>query len=481
MVNRDLLAEAIADAKAVKETAIANAKAALEEAFTPFLKEKLAAKLAEMDNMEEEEIKEADDKEGYEGQMGKKKLGTKMTEADDAEGYEGQMGKKHLGTKEVDEAEEMNLDELLKELDELEENINLTDFPDEEGEHGNVAAKNVNEDARTDAEEEGYLDGMKDEKEDEEDEEIDLENMTEDDLKSFIESVIADMVEAGELEAGHEGMEGEEEIESEETEEEEITERKKEGYDDREDESVSARRGKEADKKQSFKARRDDSYGKFGKRDAEAAGKVSGPGKNKINKENYDMKEEIDEIVGSGTDFAQLADMLGVSLDAAKYLVTAGGLAVPAILAAIKVGGDKAIQFFKKMATKKSMAEGEEMEEMKAELNEAYKTISTIKEELAEVNLFNAKLLYTNKIFKAKNLSEAQKVKVLAAFDKAASVKEAELVFETLSEGMTAKKAPMNESLIHGGASKAAGVATKKPIMEANDQVARWQKLAGIK
>ena len=475
MVNRDLLAEAIADAKAVKETAIANAKAALEEAFTPFLKEKLAAKLAEMDNMDEAEIEEADDKEGYEGQMGKKKLGTKMTEADDAEGYEGQMGKKHLGTKEVDEAEEMDLDELLKELDELEENINLTDFPDEEGEHGNVA-----ENARTDAEEEGYLDGMKDEKEDKDDEEIDLENMTEDDLKSFIESVIADMVEAGELEAG-EGAEGEEEIESEETEEEEITERKKEGYDDREDESVSARRGKEAGKKQSFKARRDDSYGKFGKRDAEAAGKVSGPGKNKINKENYDMKEEIDEIVGSGTDFAQLADMLGVSLDAAKYLVTAGGLAVPAILAAIKVGGDKAIQFFKKMATKKSMAEGEEMEEMKAELNEAYKTISTIKEELAEVNLFNAKLLYTNKIFKAKNLSEAQKVKVLAAFDKAASVKEAELVFETLSEGMTAKKAPMNESLIHGGASKAAGVATKKPIMEANDQVARWQKLAGIK
>ena len=37
-----------------------------------------------------------------------------------------------------------------------------------------------------------------------------------------------------------------------------IVERKKEGYDDREDESVSARRGKEADKKQSFKDRRDD-------------------------------------------------------------------------------------------------------------------------------------------------------------------------------------------------------------------------------
>jgi len=64
-----------------------------------------------------------------------------------------------------------------------------------------------------------------------------------------------------------------------------ITERKKEGYDDREDESVSARKGKEADKKQSFKDRRDDSYGKIGKRDAEKKGK------NKINKEEIEVEE----------------------------------------------------------------------------------------------------------------------------------------------------------------------------------------------
>tara|TARA_B100001250_G_C19194139_1_gene526504 strand:+ start:339 stop:551 length:213 start_codon:yes stop_codon:yes gene_type:complete len=42
--------------------------------------------------------------------------------------------------------------------------------------------------------------------------------------------------------------------------------KKKQGYKDREDESISARRGKESGKKQSFKARRDESYGKFGKR-----------------------------------------------------------------------------------------------------------------------------------------------------------------------------------------------------------------------
>ena len=48
MAKRDILKEAIADAKTVKDTAIANAKAALEEAFTPQLKSMLAAKLEEM-------------------------------------------------------------------------------------------------------------------------------------------------------------------------------------------------------------------------------------------------------------------------------------------------------------------------------------------------------------------------------------------------------------------------------------------------
>ena len=64
--NREMLKEAIADAKAVKETAIANAKAALEESFTPHLKSMLAAKLEEMDKddddvKESEEIQETED------------------------------------------------------------------------------------------------------------------------------------------------------------------------------------------------------------------------------------------------------------------------------------------------------------------------------------------------------------------------------------------------------------------------------------
>jgi len=79
-----------------------------------------------------------------------------------------------------------------------------------------------------------------------------------------------------------------------------ISEDKKQGYDDREDESLGARKGAEKGKKQSMKDRRDDSYGKFGKRDAEAKGKKKGPGKNKVNKESIqetilEAKAKIDE------------------------------------------------------------------------------------------------------------------------------------------------------------------------------------------
>ena len=381
MVNRDLLKEAIADAKAVKETAIVNAKAALEEAFTPYLKEKLAAKLAEMDEMDEAkeemtEMKEKDMKENYD--MDEAKEMDEATEMDEAADMD-----------EAKEMDEMDLDELLRELDAMDEEDSSMEegkaaYEYEKGKKaGEKEAMNEEEDLLNNPQGPTAHGNVAEVEEEEvEDEEIDIENMDESDLKSFIESVIADMVAAGELEGG-EGMEGEEEGEEEESEESE---------------------------------------------------------------------EEIE-------------------INERK-----------------KYGGNKGDVPAKKRGDKKDTAEEEGVEdykkklkEMKEELDEAYNALSTIKTELQEVNLFNAKLLYTNKIFKAKNLTESQKVKVLAAFDKAASVKEAKLVFETLSEGMKETKKTVNESMLRGSASKPTGVAAKKPILEVNDQFARWQTLAGIK
>jgi len=147
----------------------------------------------------------------------------------------------------------------------------------------------------------------------------------------------------------------------------------------------------------------------------------------------------------------------------------------------------------KKQDMKQRRADSENMEKadgkrkfagdskMKEELNEAYATVKTLKSELTEINLLNAKLLYTNKIFKSKNLTESQKVKVLEAFDKATTVKEAKLVFETVNTGFKSKKSHVNENLGSASRSMVTPLATKKqPIVESNEMVMRFQKLAGI-
>jgi hypothetical protein len=132
-------------------------------------------------------------------------------------------------------------------------------------------------------------------------------------------------------------------------------------------------------------------------------------------------------------------------------------------------------------ADKDDMKEEAIEEKEDKELEEAMDTIAQLRSELNEVNLLNAKLLYVNKLFKSKNLTEAQKVKVINAFDRAETVKETKNIFETLQESLTAAQAtknPIKESLSF--ASKPAGVADRKPIVENNDFVARMQKLAGI-
>ena len=108
--------------------------------------------------------------------------------------------------------------------------------------------------------------------------------------------------------------------------------------------------------------------------------------------------------------------------------------------------------------------------------------VESLKQELHEVNLLNSKLLYVSKLFKENNLSENQKLKIVDTFDKATTAKEAKLVFETLNESISTKttkaKHSINESLSF--ASKSAGVAAPKPIIDIDPTVSRFQKLAGL-
>ena len=126
----------------------------------------------------------------------------------------------------------------------------------------------------------------------------------------------------------------------------------------------------------------------------------------------------------------------------------------------------------------------EKMEEISTELDEAYNTIHSLKDTINEVNLLNAKLLYTNKLFRNFELSENQKMTVIENFDRAGNTREVKLVFSTLAESFqlpVKKKKIVKESF----ASKASGTTaptakTKQIINEGNQLANRWKKLAGL-
>ena len=353
-----MLKEAIAEAKTIKETAIANAKAALEEAFTP----QLTAMFAERLNEDEDE----EQNENY---------------SSENEGLE----------------EDFNLEEILAELSE-------TDTTDE---------------TMSDDTTEGL------------DENVMLEEMSDEEIEELVMKVIDDMIETGKLMPG-EGEEEEEDMED------------VEDMDDMED-----------------------------MKDIEVEDEEEVELDELLNELMSEEKDEVSETTFADPQtlqlVAQAADFLNISKDAVMAMVAG----LPATIAA--AGFLRGVLKGKKEATK------EEVEET-ADTKEMEETIAELRNELNEVNLLNAKLLYTNKIFKAKNLTESEKIKVLNTFDKAETVKEVKLVFETLTESFkaVAKKAPIKESL--GSASRSiAPSQTKQPIIEVNDAFARMQKLAGLR
>ena len=115
------------------------------------------------------------------------------------------------------------------------------------------------------------------------------------------------------------------------------------------------------------------------------------------------------------------------------------------------------------------------------DLEEAYATIKFLKSKINEVNLLNAKLLFSNKLFRANNLNESQKLRVIETFDRAASVREVKLVYSTLAESMVGK-AGTKTSMTEGLASKStkSTAPNKSVIVESNNFSDRMRKLAGL-
>jgi len=114
-------------------------------------------------------------------------------------------------------------------------------------------------------------------------------------------------------------------------------------------------------------------------------------------------------------------------------------------------------------------------------LNKYRGAINTLREQLEDLNLFNAKLLYVNKLLQNKSLNESQKKSVIKALDEANSLSETKALYKSLTESLSSsRKGTINESVRYGSSSRTTTSASSRKMQETSD-LGRWQKLAGLK
>ncbi len=407
MANSKLLKEAIADAKAVKETALANAKIALEEAFTPRLQSILSQKMRAEAEAQDDEAEKVDEELTTSNIGSGNSQPTLDANTDLSVGVKKDSGKpEQAGTdykKVADISEEENPygddnmagdDEKQNEIAQLKARLAELEGEDSEEEE--------NPFAKAEGEDEMGMDDMSMDSEmgddsmdmDSEDEE------SEDDMD--LEAIIR------ELEASINGDDNEEETEEEGSMYENMADGSEAGTDKGETPKVVV-----------------------------------------TNEAEEDDKEDDEKVV----DLEEILREMEADMKDDKD----------------KVDEEKE----------------EDEKEMKVELNEAYKVIKSLQKTINEVNLLNDNLLFANKLFRAHNMTNEQKVKVIETLDRTNSVREVKLVYSTLAENFKfSTNKSTKKSISEGIASKVTKstkpAQSKQVIAENTDFSDRFKKLAGI-
>jgi len=384
----DLLKEAIADAKAVRETALENAKIALEEAFTPRLQSMLSKKI--QSEIEEDEMEDDED---------------------------------------------------------MEERGDMMDDDEEMEERGAM-----NDDDEDPADEDSEMDEMGHE---DDEEKMDMENVIEIDGVKYAPVVSEEEDEEDPEEAMHD--EDEEMDESDELDLEavlrELETEVNEGEDEDEDKMDE---GEHEDDEEKDEVKENDVSSGIGKSD-NAHDKKSGDSTD-IGKAGKAKHESVEVSEGEHEDDEEKDESVEEEIDLEE------------VLKALTEEEDE-------------KKETNEVSKLQSELDEHRNVVKYLRSKLNEVNLLNAKLLFTNKLFRSYGLSNEQKMKVVETFDRAHNLREVKLVYSTLAESFGSKnnKTEIKES--KGKASKAvASTKSKKQevIAEGHEMRDRFKKLAGI-
>jgi len=127
---------------------------------------------------------------------------------------------------------------------------------------------------------------------------------------------------------------------------------------------------------------------------------------------------------------------------------------------------------------RRSLQESRQNRALKMQLSEAKEAVSSLQGQLSEMNLFNAKLLYANKLMQDKGLNNKQQRAIVEALDGAETLAEAKLLFQSLTAAL-GKNKRLSEGKKLGSASKSTRP-SGQPLNEGVGATDRWAVLAGI-
>tara|TARA_Y100001970_G_scaffold127432_2_gene157433 strand:+ start:33535 stop:35175 length:1641 start_codon:yes stop_codon:yes gene_type:complete len=106
-----------------------------------------------------------------------------------------------------------------------------------------------------------------------------------------------------------------------------------------------------------------------------------------------------------------------------------------------------------------------------------------LRKQLSEMNLFNAKLLYVNKLMQNRNVTQKQQRAIVEALDNAKTIREAKFLYQGLAKSLVKKGNRINESTNRQRLLSSASKPTRRGSAALNEDAvaSRWATLAGIK
>ena len=122
-----------------------------------------------------------------------------------------------------------------------------------------------------------------------------------------------------------------------------------------------------------------------------------------------------------------------------------------------------------------------QVNELKQDNSNLQKTILHLKGRLEEVNLSNARLLYTNRVLNSTSLNERQKTRIVESISNADSVEEAKVIYETLQSAVGDKTKSSPQSLREAVERPSSTLPRRRETNAQNPHFSRMRALAGIK